>query len=85
MEFYLEALDAHERMPGESAPIGIIICRNKNKTIVEYALRSASRPLGVATYAVVPQLPDNYQAELPSPQQIAERLRVWDREGTTDE
>ena len=30
-------------------------------------LRSAARPLGVATYAAVPQLPDNYRAELPSP------------------
>lgn len=34
---------------------------------VEYALRSAVRPLGVAAYAAVPQLPDDYKAELPSP------------------
>ena len=78
MEFYLEALDTQERMPGENAPIGIIICRSKNKTIVEYALRNAVRPLGAATYAVVPQLPDDYKAELPSPELIAERMRLWD-------
>lgn len=42
MEFYLEALDRQERMEGENAPIGIIICRHKNKTVVEYALRTAS-------------------------------------------
>lgn len=78
LEFYLEALDTQERMPGENAPIGIIICRSKNKTIVEYALRNAVRPLGVATYAVVPQLPDDYKADLPSPELIAERLRLWD-------
>ncbi len=81
MEFYLEALDTQERMPGENAPIGIIICRDKNKTIVEYALRNAVRPLGVATYAVVPQLPDDYKADLPSPEVIAERLRLWDEPG----
>ena len=80
MEFYLEALDTQERMPGENAPIGIIICRSKNKTIVEYALRNALRPLGVATYAVVPQLPDDYKADLPSPEVIAERMRLWDRD-----
>lgn len=85
MEFYLEALDTQERMPGENAPIGIIICRSKNKTIVEYALRNAARPLGVATYTVVPQLPDDYKAELPSPDLIAERLRLWDEEGDGDE
>jgi len=38
------------------------------------------RPLGVATYAVVPQLPDDYKADLPSPEVIAERLRLWDEQ-----
>lgn len=85
MEFYLEALDNHERLPEENAPIGIIICRNKRKTIVEYALRNASRPLGVATYTVVPQLPEGYQADLPSPEQIAERLQAWRSEDLEDE
>lgn len=85
MEFYLEALDSHERLPEENAPIGIIICRSKSKTIVEYALRNASRPLGVATYTVVPQLPEGYKADLPSPEQIAERLQAWGGEGLGDE
>lgn len=79
MEFYLEALDAQERMEGENAPIGIIICRDKNKTVVEYALRTAGRPIGVATYTVVPELPEAYRNELPSPKAIAERLRLWDQ------
>jgi predicted nuclease of restriction endonuclease-like (RecB) superfamily len=80
MEFYLEALDAQERMEGENPPIGIIICRHKNKTIVEYALRNAVRPIGVATYQIVPQLPEAYRGVLPSPDEIAERLRVWDNQ-----
>ena len=74
MEFYLEALDTQERMEGENPPIGIIICRNKNKTVVEYALRNAVRPIGVATYTVVSNLPEAYRQELPSPEAIAERL-----------
>ncbi len=81
MEFYLEALDQQERMEGENAPIGIIICRDKNKTVVEYALRTASRPIGVASYTVVPELPEAYRADLPSPDAIAERLRLWDAKG----
>lgn len=78
MEFYLEALDAQERLEGENPPIGIIICREKNKTIVEYALRSAARPIGVATYTIVPELPAAYRDELPSPEQIIERLKLWE-------
>ena len=81
MEFYLEALDTQERISGENAPIGIIICRDKNKTVVEYALRTATRPIGVATYTVVPELPEAYRADLPSPEAIAERLRLWDAKG----
>ena len=84
MEFYLEALDSSERLPDENPPIGIVICRNKNKTIVEYALRNAIRPLGVAAYSVVPDLPENIQNELPSPEQIAERLNVWSKKESGD-
>jgi hypothetical protein len=89
MEFYLVALDCQEKMEGENPPIGIIICRSKNKTVVEYALRwsttgqgpTAVRPIGVATYTIVPQLPEAYRDELPSPEAIAERLQLWtDRE-----
>jgi predicted nuclease of restriction endonuclease-like (RecB) superfamily len=85
MEFYLEALDCQERVDGENPPIGMIICRSKNKTVVEYALRNAVRPIGVATYSIVPQLPDAYREELPSPEAIAERLRLWDNKEIDDE
>ncbi len=84
MEFYLEALNAQERMDGENPPIGIIICRDKNMTVVEYALRTAGRPIGVATHAIVPQLPEAYRDQLPSPEAIAERLRLWEQAGAKD-
>ena len=78
MEFYLEALERQERLEGENPPIGIIICREKNKTVVEYALRTAGRPIGVATYSIVTELPAAYLGQLPSPEAIAERLKLWD-------
>jgi predicted nuclease of restriction endonuclease-like (RecB) superfamily len=77
IEFYLDQLDQHHRMEGENPPIGIVICRGKTRTMVEYALRSMTRPLGIATYTVTPQLPADFQGELPSPEQIAERLAGW--------
>jgi predicted nuclease of restriction endonuclease-like (RecB) superfamily len=85
MEFYLEALDCQERIEGENPPIGMIICRSKNKTVVEYALRNAVRPIGVATYSIVPQLPEDYRNELPSPEAIAERLKLWNNQEVNDE
>lgn len=77
IEFYLDQLDQHHRMEGENPPIGIVICRSKTRTMVEYALRTMTRPLGIATYTVTPQLPASFQGELPSPEQIAERLAGW--------
>jgi hypothetical protein len=53
-------------------------------TVVEYALRTAGRPIGVATYAIVPQLPEAYRSQLPSPEEIAERLRLWEQAGAKD-
>jgi predicted nuclease of restriction endonuclease-like (RecB) superfamily len=80
IEFYLDQLDQHHRIDGENPPIGIVICRSKTRTMVEYALRTMTRPLGIATYTVTPQLPASFQGELPSPEQIAERLAGWARD-----
>lgn len=77
IEFYLDAVDQQVRLEGENPPIGIVICRSKTKPMVEYALRTMTRPLGIASYTVSPQLPANYQNDLPSPAQIAARLQAW--------
>ena len=50
MQLYLTALDEQVKLPDENPSIGIIICKNKDKTYVEYALKNISAPIGVATY-----------------------------------
>lgn len=85
IEFYLDTLDQQHRLEGENPPIGIVICRSKTKTMVEYALRTAARPLGIATYTVTPRLPARYRDDLPSPAQIAQRLRGWAGKGNGDD
>ena len=85
IEFYLDTLDQQHRLEGENPPIGIVICRGKTKTMVEYALRTMTRPLGIATYTVTPQLPASYRNDLPSPEQIAARLQGWAASGEDGE
>jgi len=77
IEFYLDQLDQQHRLDGENPPIGIVICRSKTKTVVEYALRNMNRPLGIATYTVTSHLPVGYRGDLPSPEEIAARLQAW--------
>ncbi len=74
MQFYLAALDAQVREPGENASIGIILCKEKNRTIVEYALRDARKPIGVATYRILKHLPKELKGQLPGPEQIIKLL-----------
>lgn len=71
MQFYLAALDDMERVEDERPSIGIIICRSKERTVVEYALRDASRPIGVATYTITESVPPELYGQLPAPDQVA--------------
>ncbi|MCL2164893.1 MAG: PDDEXK nuclease domain-containing protein [Oscillospiraceae bacterium] len=80
MQFYLTALDETVKLEGENPSIGIIICKNKKRTTVEYALKPASTPIGVASYAQYNTLPEDLKSLLPSPEEIAERLTVLDDE-----
>ena len=74
IQFYLAALDDQVKEEDENSSIGIILCRDKNRTIVEYALRDARKPIGVATYRIVKRLPVELKGMLPSPKEIARLL-----------
>ncbi|KAB7590737.1 DUF1016 domain-containing protein [Verminephrobacter sp. Larva24] len=74
MQFYLAALDAQVRQEDENPSIGIILCKEKTRTIVEYALRDARKPIGVATYEITKTLPKKLKDQLPSPEAIAHLL-----------
>jgi len=71
MQFYLAVLDDNVRLADENPSIGIILCKSKDRTIVEYALRETNKPIGVAAYRIVTKLPAELRGLLPSPEQIA--------------
>ena len=72
MSFYLSAVDDLLRHSDDNPTIGLILCKERNRVVVEYTLRDSTRPLGVATYRL---LPDDLQANLPSPQEFETELR----------
>jgi len=74
MEFYLTALNEQMKLDGENDAIGIIICKTKDATVVEYALKSSAHPIGVSTYKLTTDLPAQFVGLLPSPEEIRERL-----------
>ncbi len=75
LQFYLAILDDKVKQPDENPSIGIILCKSKNKTIVEYALRESNKPIGVATYEIVSTVPQELKNQLPAPEQVAKLLQ----------
>jgi len=74
MQFYLAVLDDQVRTEDENPSIGIILCKSKDKTVVEYALKESNKPIGVATYRLVSAVPEELRGQLPSPDQVAKLL-----------
>lgn len=75
MNFYLAAVDDLVRHPEDNPSIGLILCKEKNRIVVEFALKTSKHPVGVAEYEITNRLPKKYQAELPTPKELREQLR----------
>ena len=75
MEFYLAVLNDTVKLPHENPAIGIIICKNKDRTIVEYSQKATTLPIGIATYSTTNTLPDAYKELLPATKEITLKLR----------
>lgn len=74
MQFYLAALDSEMKEKYENPSIGIIVCKEKKRTIVEYALKESKKPIAVAQYKITTKLPKELKKQLPSPEQIQELI-----------
>jgi predicted nuclease of restriction endonuclease-like (RecB) superfamily len=70
MNFYVTAVDKLLRRTGDEPTIGLIICKSKDKTIVEYALNDMQKPIGVSTFQLKKNLPVELQDSLPTIEQL---------------
>jgi predicted nuclease of restriction endonuclease-like (RecB) superfamily len=78
MNFYLAALDEQDREPGDNPSIGLILRRERNRVVVEYALRSVGSPIGIAEYRllVADALPAGLAQSLPTPEELEPGLSL---------
>ena len=65
LNYYISAIDDLIKMPEDNPTIGLLLCRSKNNTKVEYALRGMTQPLGVAEYQTNKMM-EELKSELPS-------------------
>lgn len=76
MNFYLTAVDEQLRHPDDKPSIGLLLCKDNDKLVVEYALRDVAKPIGVAEWRtrLVATLPKGLRGALPSVKEIEREL-----------
>ena len=74
MNLYLSALDEYIKQPHENPSIGIILCKERNNKIVEFAFRDTGKPMGVVTYKTYKDLPERYKNSLPKIEDLKKLL-----------
>lgn len=77
MNFYLSAVDDLLRHSDDATSIGIILCRGRNRVIVEYALRDTTKPMSVAQYRLTQALPNRLKKELPTTEELAKEFPLF--------
>lgn len=72
MSFYVSVVDDLLRHPDDKPTIGIILCKSRNQTVAEYALRDVNKPIAVSQFKQ--ELPESLQSVLPSIEQLEAEL-----------
>jgi predicted nuclease of restriction endonuclease-like (RecB) superfamily len=74
LNFYLTAVDETMRSESDAPTIGLLLCKNKDGLVAEYALRDINKPMGVSTYTLSQMLPESLRNKLPSIEQLEREL-----------
>ncbi|MDO8446058.1 MAG: PDDEXK nuclease domain-containing protein [Deltaproteobacteria bacterium] len=74
LNFYLSAVDATLRHETDNPTIGLILCKDRNRLIAEYALKDLNKPVGVSEYQLVAAIPENLKGNLPTVEELEAEL-----------
>lgn len=74
LNFYLTALDEQVKMPEDNPSIGLILCKDRNNVVAEYALRDVGKPIGISRYELATRLPEELKASLPTIEEMEAEL-----------
>ena len=74
LNFYIKAVDMQIKSDRDEPTIGILLCKGKDKTLVEYSLSDIHKPMGVSAYELTQILPDELKSSLPSLEEIEAEL-----------
>lgn len=79
LNFYVTAVDRLLKQDDDKPTIGLLICKTKKDTLVEWALADIHKPIGVAGYELHNILPKELVSSLPTPQELEQQLELMDK------
>ena len=71
---YVVAVNHQLKTDGDNPTIGLLVCKSLDKIEAQYALESASQPIGVSGYELSKLIPEDFKGSLPTIQEIEEEL-----------
>ncbi len=78
----MSILDGFERKPHENPSIGLILCKDMNKSFVDYVIQDYTKPMGVATYKTSKDMSTELRKALPN---IDDLRKLFDGSDATDD
>ena len=69
-----EILGTYLKKDNDNPSIGLLLCKNKNNLVAEYALKDMSKPIGISEYKITNNLPEELEKQLPSVEDIQSRI-----------
>lgn len=74
MNFYLSVVDDLVKHPTDEPSIGLILCKSKDNVLAEYTLRDMTKPIGLAEYRLLENLPEKLKTALPTIEELEAEL-----------
>ena len=74
LNFYLSAVDGLLKKEQDHPSIGLLLCKSKNDLVAEYSLKDMSKPIGVSAYRITSCLPEEFEKQLPSVEDLQKRI-----------
>ena len=74
LNFYLSAVDDMLKTKEDNPSIGILLCKEKNKVKVEYALKDINKPIGISEYELIKAIPEDLKSNLPTVEEIEQEI-----------
>ena len=74
LNFYLSVVDDKLKSEFEQPSIGILICKEKNRIVAEYALKDIKKPIGITEYKLTEAIPKKLKGSLPSIEELEKEL-----------